>query len=38
MEQIRVPIPELVPVLRELLDDGGDWTSVADRFGPHRPA
>ena len=32
MEQIRVPIPELVPVLRDLLE-GGDWDAVAGRFG-----
>src|SRR5262247_1936192 len=31
MEQIRVPVGELVPVLRELLG-GADWTRIADRF------
>jgi glycyl-tRNA synthetase len=32
MEQIRVPIPELVPVLGELLG-GHEWGRVAARFG-----
>jgi glycyl-tRNA synthetase len=32
MEQARVPIPELVPVLRELLG-GVDWGTVTARFG-----
>jgi len=32
MEQIRVPIPELVPVLGELLGGQG-WERVAGRFG-----
>src|SRR4030095_9675288 len=32
MEQVRVPIPVLVPVLKDLLE-GGDWTTVAGRFG-----
>ena len=32
MEQIRVPIPELVPVLGELLG-GREWGRVAARFG-----
>ncbi len=32
MEQIRVPIPELVPVLRDLLGGQG-WEQVAGRFG-----
>ena len=32
MEQVRVPIPALVPVLKDLLE-GGDWTLVAGRFG-----
>ncbi len=31
MEQIRVPISELAPVLRELLE-GGKWATVAPRF------
>jgi glycyl-tRNA synthetase len=34
MEQIRVPIPELVSVLRKLLDEGAEWRTVAERFGP----
>ena len=39
MEQVRVPIPALVPVLKDLLE-GGDWTAVAGRFGgvPATPA
>ena len=39
MEQVRVPIPALVPVLKDLLE-GGDWTAVAGRFGgvPAPPA
>ena len=32
MEQIRVPIPELIPVLGELLG-GQAWRRVAARFG-----
>jgi glycyl-tRNA synthetase len=32
MEQVRVPIPELVAVLGALLG-GGDWKTVAARFG-----
>jgi len=32
MEQVRVPVPELVPVLRDLLG-GGDWVKAAARFG-----
>ena len=32
MEQIRVPIPELVPVLGDLLGGQG-WERVAGRFG-----
>jgi glycyl-tRNA synthetase len=32
MEQVRVPIPALVPVLKDLLE-GGDWTAIARRFG-----
>src|SRR5580765_5244929 len=39
MEQVRVRIPALVPVLKDLLE-GGDWTTVAGRFGgvPATPA
>ncbi len=39
MEQIRVPIPELVSVVRELLA-GAPWSSMAGRFGtaPTTPA
>jgi glycyl-tRNA synthetase len=36
MEQVRVPIPELVPVMRELLG-GGTWGPVAARFGVKPP-
>jgi glycyl-tRNA synthetase (class II) len=32
MQQIRVPVRELVPVFQELLA-GGDWAAVAGRFG-----
>jgi glycyl-tRNA synthetase len=35
MEQIRVPIPELSTVFRELLD-GGAWRQVAGRYPPAR--
>jgi glycyl-tRNA synthetase len=35
MEQIRVPIPELPAVFRELLD-GGAWQQVAGRYPPAR--
>ena len=31
MEQIRVPIPEMPAVFRELLD-GGAWRQVAGRY------
>ena len=34
MEQIRVPISELVSVLRKLLDEGAEWRAVAERFAP----
>ncbi|HEV8437303.1 MAG TPA: glycine--tRNA ligase [Methylomirabilota bacterium] len=37
MEQIRVPIPELVAVLRELLG-GEPWPRVAGRFGVKPPS
>ena len=32
MEQIRVPIPELLPLFQELLG-GGQWSALASRFG-----
>jgi glycyl-tRNA synthetase len=35
MEQIRVPIPELPAIFRELLD-GGAWQPVAGRYPPAR--
>ncbi|HET7875513.1 MAG TPA: glycine--tRNA ligase [Methylomirabilota bacterium] len=37
MEQIRVPIPELVPAFAELLG-GGDWARVAARYPAARAA
>ena len=36
MEQIRVPVPELVGVLGELMA-GSDWSRVASRFGSGAP-
>jgi hypothetical protein len=35
MEQIRVPIPELTALFRELLD-GAPWSTVAGRYPPAR--
>jgi hypothetical protein len=35
MEQIRVPIPELTALFRELLD-GAPWSKVAGRYPPAR--